>query len=309
MEEQYVEMRDGHRLFVRIWRPKGEVKATLHINHGMAEHSYRYNRFATRLTNFGYAVFVQDHRGHGLTKEEDERGWFAESDGWNTVCEDSFAVDFMIEREYPGYPHFLMGHSMGSFIARNVLAKHPEAFVGAIIMGTGTSLKLAGKIGRYIALRDVKKYGSRMPNQRMNKLSFGRYNSRIRNPRTEFDWLSHDGKEVDKYIEDPLCGFVCSSQFYADLIEGIEKANDRFRMKKIIKDMPMLLISGQEDPVGGYGSGVKKVYNLYKRIGMTEVTLKLIPNARHEILNEVNRDEVEKSIIDWMENIVSDYHE
>ncbi|MCR5732579.1 MAG: lysophospholipase [Sphaerochaetaceae bacterium] len=306
MEERYIEMRDGHRLFVRTWRPDGDVKATLHINHGMAEHSYRYNKFALRLASLGYAVYMQDHRGHGLTKEENEKGWFGLSDGWNTVCQDAWAVDFMIENEYAGYPHLVMGHSMGSFITRCVLIKHPEAFSGAIIMGTGPALGFVGKIGKSIALRDANKYGSRMPDQKMNKLCFGSYNSKIKDPRTDFDWLSRDEKEVDKYIEDPLCGFVCSAQFYADLIDGIEKANDKFRMKVLRKDMPMLIISGDADPVGKYGSGVKKVFNLYKSIGMEEVTLKLIPNARHEVLNELDKEETEKFIIDWLNSVVSE---
>ncbi|MBR1918864.1 MAG: lysophospholipase [Spirochaetales bacterium] len=307
MEERYLEMRDGHRLFVRIWRPEGKTRATLHINHGMAEHSLRYDRFASMLASRGYTVYIQDHRGHGFTKEENEKGWFAETDGWMTVCHDSWAVDFLANNENVGLPHFLMGHSMGSFIARTVLTMHPEAFVGAIIMGTGASPGILGSIGRSIALKNVKKYGSRMPDNTMNKLIFGSYNSRIKNSRTPFDWLSRSAEQVDRYINDPLCGFVCSSQFYADLIDGIERANDRIYMKKINASMPMLIISGDADPVGGYGKGVKKVYQNYVSAGMTEVTLKLIPEARHEILNETDGEETAAFCAYWLDRITSRY--
>ncbi len=308
MEERYIKMRDGHKLFFRVWRPDSEVVATLHLLHGMAEHSLRYREFALSLTNLGIAVYAQDHRGHGLTKEEDEKGWFAESDGWMTIARDSYELDQVILEENEGVPHFLMGHSMGSFLARTVVTEHPDSFDGLIVMGSGADQGLLGIIGQKIAKHHVKKYGSKMPDHKMDKLAFGTYNKKIQNKRTPFDWLSRDEKEVDKYIADPLCGFVCSSQFYYDLIEGNRIANDPKRMERINKSMPMLIISGTGDPVGGYGRGIEHFYKLYKKAGIRDLTLNLIPQARHELLNETDKAETAAYLRTWLEERIRRYN-
>lgn len=300
MEERFLTLRDGHKMFFRVWRADGECRATLHLLHGMAEYSLRYSEFALYLNSLGITVYAQDHRGHGLTKEEDERGWFAESDGWMTVVKDSWELDQIIMDENENVPHFLMGHSMGSFMARSVASEHSNAFDALIIMGSGASQGLVGQIGKNLALRNARKFGSKMPDHKMDKLFFGAYNKKISNKRTDFDWLSRDPEQVDKYIADPLCGFVCSSQFYADLIDGVEMANDRPRALKLAKSMPVLVISGDADPVGGYGKGVEKVYKLYKNAGMTDVSLHLVPSGRHELLNETDKKETMKYIGDWI---------
>ena len=307
MEERFLTLRDGHRLFFRVWRSEGECKASLHLLHGMAEHSLRYDSFASYLNTLGITVYAQDHRGHGLTKEEDEKGWFAYKDGWMTIAQDSWQLDQVIMEECQGVPHFLMGHSMGSFLARTVATEHPAAFDALIIMGSGASKGLLGKVGRTIALRHVKKYGSKMPDHKLDKLSFGSYNRKVENKRTPFDWLSRDPNEVDKYIADPLCGFVCSSQFYADLVEGVETANDFSRMKKLRKNMPVLIISGDADPVGDYGKGINKIYKLYKKAGLEDVTLRLIPGGRHEILNESDKKETSEYIGSWLKKQIEAY--
>jgi len=307
MEERYIPMNDGHRLFLRVWRPEGKPVATLHICHGMAEHSLRYDCFASFLTDAGIAVYAQDHRGHGFTKEEGERGWFADYDGWHRVVNDSIAVDNYIRNENDDIPNFLMGHSMGSFIVRTEITERPNAFNGLIIMGTGASKGIAGKIGRMVALSHKKKGDPRLPDITMDKLSFGSYLRKIKNPKTQYDWLSKDEEEVKKYVDDPLCGFVCSSGFYLDLIDGIEEANKLPLMRKINKNLPVLIISGDADPVGSYGRGVKKVYSLYKKAGIKDVELKLIPGGRHEILNETDRDETMAFIRNWLLGIMKRY--
>ena len=300
MEERFMTLRDDHRMFYRVWRPDCEPIATLHILHGMAEHSLRYNEFAIYLNSLGFVVYAQDHRGHGFTKEENERGWFADHDGWQVVSKDSYELDRVIMSEYDQLPHYMMGHSMGSFMARSVITMHPSEFDGLIIMGSGASKGVIGKVGKLLALNMAKKLGSRLPNNKLDKLSFGSFNSKIKDPRTPFDWLSRDEKEVDKYIADPLCGFVCSSSFYADLIDGVEYANNKALMKNIPYSLPILIISGDADPVGNYAKGVEKFAASYRAAGIKDLTLKLIPGARHEILNEIDKYDTYQYIGSWL---------
>ena len=294
MDQRSLVLGDGHDLFYRVWDVQ-DAKATLHINHGMAEHSLRYSRFASYLNSIGIAVYAQDHRGHGYTKEENEKGWFAEHDGWKSVVDDSWELDKVISNDHPDLPHILFGHSMGSFIARIVLSEHSSAFDAAVFCGTGASQGLIGKFGRLIAGRNAKKYGSRMPDPAFENIAFGSY---VRHFPGEgrFGWLSKDRTEVEKYENDPLCGFTCSSGFYIDLLTLIEKANDKAAAGGIRKDIPVMVISGDADPVGNYGKGVRKVAAMYRKAGIEDVRLVLFPDDRHEILNETDRDVVEKTI-------------
>ncbi len=294
MDQRSLVLGDGHDLFYRVWDVQ-DAKATLHINHGMAEHSLRYSRFASYLNSIGIAVYAQDHRGHGYTKEENEKGWFAEHDGWKSVVDDSWELDKVISNDHPDLPHILFGHSMGSFIARIVLSEHSSAFDAAVFCGTGASQGLIGKFGRLIAGHNAKKYGSRMPDPVFENIAFGSY---VRHFPGEgrFGWLSKDRTEVEKYENDPLCGFTCSSGFYIDLLTLIEKANDKAAAGGIRKDIPVMVISGDADPVGNYGKGVRKVASMYRKAGIEDVRLVLFPDDRHEILNETDRDVVEKTI-------------
>lgn len=295
MEELFLEMDDKKRLFYRVWRVDNP-KATLHINHGMAEHSARYDYFATKMNEIGIVVFAQDHRGHGRTKEnKEEEGWFGEKDGWMRILNDSWALDREINREYPNIPHFIMGHSMGSFLTRTNIALHSDAYRACIIMGSGYTRGLVGKIGRLIAILRAKRYGSKHKDEFLNNLAFGSYVKHF-DYKNEgiFSWLSSKKDERKKYEEDEDCGFICSSQFYADLIEGLEKANNKKLILNIRKDLPILFVSGDRDPVGGYGKGIKKAIKLYKNAGIKDVRLKLYKDGRHEILNDIMRDEVIK---------------
>ena len=296
MQEMELILRDGHRLFYRVWEVESP-KATVHINHGMAEHSLRYSDFAEYLNTLGFSVYAQDHRGHGYTAEEDERGWFAETDGALTVVEDSYELDVKILNENPGIPHFVFGHSMGSFITRCAITLHP-IYNAAVICGTGADQGIVGKVGRMIARHHVKKWGSRMQDADLDKLAFGSFNRKFPDE-GDFAWLSRDRKQVEKYIADPLCGFVCSSGFYADLVDLISMANDRERADRIQKDMPMFIISGAMDPVGGFGKGIEKVEAFYRKVGIRELEMKLYPDCRHEILNELDNRKVYGDVGDF----------
>ena len=293
MEENTLKLRDGSELFYRVWRIE-DPKATLHLNHGMAEHSLRYDKFARFLNDKGFTVYIQDHRGHGNTKKSDEdKGWFGEKDGWNTVCDDSWELDEKIALDYPELPHFIMGHSMGSFITRTNLERHSQAYRAAIIMGSGSGQGIAGKVGMALSRHRAKKYGTKHKDEWLNNLIFGSYIKKF-DWRKEgiFCWLSSIEEERKKYEKDLDCGFICSSSFYGDLIEGLETANDKKLIAAIRKDLPILFQSGEMDPVGGYGKGVEKASSLYREAGIKDVRVKLYKNGRHEILNDVMYGEV-----------------
>jgi alpha-beta hydrolase superfamily lysophospholipase len=294
---------DGKVLVYRVWIPENKnFHAILHIFHGMAEHSERYTRFALYLNTQGIAVYAQDHRGHGLTATDDELGWFAEHDGWNQVVEDGYQLSKLIAETHPGKDLFLLGHSMGSFLVETLIAKHTEIYQGAIISGTGANQGIMGKIGKLLASARSKAKGGKTPDALMDKMSFGKFGKPFQPQKTPFDWLSRDSEEVRKYVEDPLCGFVCSSQFFVDLLDGITLATDRNLMKKIPKSFPLLFISGKMDPVGGFGKGVEQVYGNYKAAGLEDVTLELIADARHELLNEINRDDIQVLLAKWLQS-------
>ncbi|MBZ4673164.1 MAG: alpha/beta hydrolase fold protein [Spirochaeta sp.] len=294
---------DGKRVMYRVWVPEGsQVEAVLLILHGMAEHSQRYDEFATFLNSKGIAVYAPDHRGHGETVKRDGEtpGWFAERDGWQRVVKDAYELTNIILAEYPSHSLFLLGHSMGSFLARSLMVQYSDLFDGVILMGTGASQGLLGKIGKMIARSHVSKHGSKHPDTQLDKMSFGAYNKKIPDAKTSFDWLSRDEEQVAKYIEDPLCGFVCTSGFFADLLDGVEIANDAEMAKKLPSDLSLLIISGSEDPVGGFSKGVRKVYEFYRSCGISDITLNLVEGARHELLQETNRDQTAQYLYSWM---------
>lgn len=294
---------DAHVLYYHVWIPEGEqVRAVVHLLHGMAEYSERYDRFARYLNEQNIAVFAQDHRGHGLTatKAEETLGWFAEEDGWMRVAEDSMELSNLIVSEFPKTPFFLMGHSMGSFLVRTLIADAPDLYDGLIMMGTGASMGILGKIGRMIARSHVRKHGSKFVDAQLNKMSFGSYNKKIPDASSAFAWLSRDEEEVRKYNADPLCGFVCTAKFFEDMLDGIEFANSPKRAMLLHNDLSILIISGSMDPVGNYGKGLVKVEELYKQAGIKDLTLKLVDGARHELLNETDRVNTMEYLNSWI---------
>ncbi|MBI9093576.1 MAG: lysophospholipase [Sphaerochaeta sp.] len=294
---------DSHVLYYHAWIPEGTpVKAVVHLLHGMAEYSQRYDRFARYLNGEGIALYAQDHRGHGLTatKAEETLGWFAQENGWMRVAEDSKELSNLISSEFPKIPLFLMGHSMGSFLARTIIADTPNLYNGAIMMGTGASMGILGKIGGMIARAHVKKHGSKFVDDQLDKMSFGSYNKKISDASSAFAWLSRDEKEVQKYDDDPLCGFVCTAKFFEDMLEGIGYANSSERAKRLHNDLPILIISGSMDPVGNYGKGLVKVQDFYKQAGIKDLTLHLVDGARHELLNETDRKTTMEYLTSWI---------
>lgn len=287
-------------VFARCWAPNEGVKAVFQIVHGMAEHGERYEDFANYLCEKGFAVLVDDHVGHGKSiKSDKDLGYFGESMGWNAFVEDERALTELIKTEYPDAPIVFFGHSMGSFIAREYILRYgnDERIKAAIFCGT-SGKNPAAAIAIHLAGAIAKAKGSKHKSEFINKIAFGPYNKRCEG-RTPFDWLSTDTNQVDKYIADKYCGFLFTAAGYKDLFTILNKVSGKDWYAGICKDIPILLTSGEEDPVGTYGNGIKQVYNDLKAAGKTDVTLKLYSGMRHEILNEVENVKVYEDIAAW----------
>lgn len=288
-------------VFARCWMPSDGVKAVFQIVHGMAEHGERYEDFAKYLCEKGFAVLVDDHAGHGKSvKSDDELGYFGENMGWDAFVEDERALTEIIKKEIPDIPVVFFGHSMGSFIAREYIRRYgtDERIKAAIFCGSSgknpaaaIAIRLAGVI--------AKSKGSMYRSEFINKIAFGSYNDKIQNPKTAFDWLTTDAEIVDKYIADKYCGFLFTAAGYRDLFTILHKVSGKDWYNGVCSDLPILITSGENDPVGTYGKGIKQVYNNLKDAGKKDVTLKLYPGMRHEILNEVDRAKVYEDIAAW----------
>lgn len=288
-------------IFARCWIPESGAKAVFQIVHGMAEHGERYEDFAAYLCQKGFAVLVDDHAGHGKSvKSDDDLGYFGDEGGWDAFVEDEKALTELAKKEFPDIPIIFFGHSMGSFIAREYVRRYgsDEAVKGAIICGTsGKNPAAAIAIGMAGMIAKLK--GSRHRSEFINKIAFGPYNNKIKNPKTPFDWLTTDEAIVDKYIADKYCGFLFTAAGYKDLFTILNTVSGKDWYAGVPKDLPLLVVAGEEDPVGSYGKGVKEVYNNLKAEGCADVTLKLYPAMRHEILNEKERATVYEDIAAW----------
>lgn len=296
---------DGLDLATYVWEPTGSPKAVVQIAHGMAEHAQRYDRLAQALTAAGYAVVAHDHRGHGATVADPrDVGYLADAGGWSAAIVDIRAVGEYARERFSGIPHVLLGHSMGSFMSRELVSRGGDGIDALVLSGTGGDQGLLGKVGAIVATVEGKIRGRRHPSNLMNTLTFGAFNKPFKPARTDFDWLSRDTDEVDRYVADPACGAVFTSGFYADMLGGLHALSPDSNPAKIRKDLPVYLISGSVDPVGG-DAGVTSVRDQLVRVGMTDVTMKLYPEGRHELFNETNRDEVVADLVAWLDSTVA----
>lgn len=286
------------------WTPEQPPKAVIQLVHGIAEYITRYDRFANYLNDLGFVVVGEDHMGHGDSIGEDGiRGYF--HGGWFNGVQDTYQLLEDTKKEYPDLPYVLFGHSMGSFMVRTILAKYPESGISAaIICGTGWQPSFALPALIKVLEGICKKNGEETPNQKIHDLVFGGYNKRIPNPRTTKDWLSRDEEIVDRYVADPSCGFVASCGLMRDMIIGIRYVQTPANLANMKKYLPVLFIAGDADPVGPYGKGVEKAAKAFRKSGMVNVTVKLYPEARHEILNEINYREVFEDIREWLDKTV-----
>ncbi len=293
---------DGVEIFVYKWVPEGDAKAVIQIAHGMAEHAARYARPADAFTKTGYIVYANDHRGHGKTaKDLDKRGQLGPG-GWESMVKDMKQLTDIIKKENPGLPVFLLGHSMGSFLSQAYIQQWGSDLKGVILSGTnGHMPKLLLVLGKMMAKGDMKKKGPNAPGTKMDKMSFGSYNKKFEPVKTKFDWLSRDEAEVKKYVEDQWCGFVAPTSFYVDLLTILDTIWKKAREAKIPKDLPIYMFSGSKDPVGNNTKGVIPLFNRYQKLGIKDVSKKFYEGGRHESFNEINRDEVYKDVIAWLD--------
>lgn len=281
----------------------GAIKGVVQISHGMAEYSGRYARFASALCRRGYAVFVSDHIGHGSSvTDSDMLGFFGETDGEEHFIEDLKSLTDIIKGEYPDAPLFLLGHGMGSLIARKYTAKYGYLLDGAIYTGTSGANAAVG-VGLRLANALIKQNGPFYRSDVLDTMAFGAYNRKTEK-RTEFDWTTRDTAEVDKFIEDDLCGYKYTVSGMKTLFTMLKQVSSRRWYNSVPLHMPILLASGTMDPVGDYSKGVEEVYKTLKKTGHAGVTLKLYEGARHEILNEINRKEIYDDIIGWIDSVV-----
>lgn len=292
------------RIHACIWAPGGEPKAIIQIIHGIGEHAERYDHFAEYLTTQGYMVVAEDHMGHGKSiGEEGTLGYF--EGGWFNAVDDSVMLMNYMKEEFPGTPYILFGHSMGSFMARTILCKYPEKeLAGAIICGTGWQPAFALPALIKVVEAICKKTGERNPSEKLDNMIFGGYNKKVEHQRTKRDWLTRDNAIVDAYNADPLCGFTASCGLLRDMMKGIHFIEQPENLAKMNKKLPVWFIAGGDDPVGNYGKGVKQAADAFRKVGMEKVGMKLYPLCRHEIHNEINRDEVYEDVAQWIENVL-----
>ena len=290
-----------NNIHVRQWEPDGPIRGVVQLVHGVAEHIGRYHDFAVFLAENGFAAVGDDHLGHGQSvRDESELGWFGEKDGWEHLVQDEKTLHDMLQAQYPGVPLILFGHSMGSFIARTYLGQYPEDFRSCVLSGTGHQPDAVCSAGMFLARREIAKHGSQYRSKRLQKLAFGGYLKKIKKPIGANDWICRDEEVIRKYDADPLCGFTATAGLMYDMMRGLRIIAQSGHIAKMDRTKPILFIAGQADPVGGYGKGVKHVASQFLHASMRDVTVKLYPEARHEVLNELNRQEVWDDVLTWM---------
>lgn len=275
--------------------------AVLQITHGMAEHLLRYQSLANYLNTQKIAVIGHDHLGHGGSVQGQPLGYFHDQTLTHGMVQDLYQVTQWGNNRYPNVPLFILGHSMGSFVLRNYLSDFGQSITGAILVGTGQQPIWLTRFGQQAAKLLGKLQGDKHPSRFIDQLAFGNMNRKISNKRTAKDWLVSLPEEVDAYLADPNCGFLFTLSGYQELFTLIIQAQDPNLLKKIPKDLPLLFLSGKEDPVGEFGKGVMRAANTYQAAGLEHVTVQLYEKARHELLNEAQKFTVFHDICKWME--------
>jgi alpha-beta hydrolase superfamily lysophospholipase len=293
---------DGASLFVYRWLPEGPPKAAVQVVHGWAEHAARYARLAEALCREGYAVYADDHRGHGRTaRTPAELGYFTDRDGWNRVVEDLWQLHQRIRTDHPQTPLVIFGHSLGAFLAQHFISEHGDAIVAAVLSGTNGKPPAVARLGTLMIRLERLRRGRHGKSRLLQSIFFGPFNKPFEPARTPFDWLSRDTAEVDKYVADPLCGFDSQVQLFIDILEGLLEISKPARLARIPKTLPIYIFRGNRDPVG---NNIGQLLTAFRAAGLRAVTYKEYPDARHETLNETKRDEVTKDLIAWLNAVI-----
>ena len=307
-EEFYFDSRDGEsKIHAVRYRPEdpGKIRCVLQVVHGMAEYAERYEEFAAFLVERGFVVTGDDHLGHGKSVgDKGKQGYFCEQDPATVLVRDEHRLKKMTEEAFPHVPYVIMGHSMGSFITRNYICRYGSGIAAAIIMGTGMQPKAVLGMAKILVRLQKLFCGSKHVSRLIDKMAFGGYNKEIPKPRTAFDWLSRDEERVDRYLADPDCGFPFTVNGFGALFTLVSRLYSPENLKAVPKKLPVLMISGDADPVGDYGKGVRKAYDSLNTAGLEDISLKLYQGGRHELLNESNRTQVMEDVYAWVESRV-----
>lgn len=278
----------------------GSIKGIVQLSHGMREYITRYDGFMRYLVEQGFVVCGNDHIGHGKSVEQKSQlGYFSPSGAKEHLVEDLYTLTKLVKKQYPDVPYFLMGHSMGSFIARLYAARHGKELQGLILSGTGGKIPMVGA-GVAIAKTITKLEGEEKTSKLITKMMFGDYNKKIVPLRTGSDWITRDTNIVDAYRKDPLSNFPFTNNGLVTVMELSKEANEKKTFAKTPKNLPIYLIAGDMDPVGDYGVGVRGVFASYLDAGLSDVEIQLYEGARHEVINEINRDDVYLDITNWL---------
>jgi alpha-beta hydrolase superfamily lysophospholipase len=309
----WIDCDDGAKLFLRRWKGEtGKPKALIHLVHGMAEHSLRYRRLAEKLCSHSFEVWAADMRGHGksadLSVNDKSRGGLlghtADKNGFFRVVEDIRIIMGHIaaqtKPEYGEIPFFIMGHSWGSFLVQGYIEGSTLLLKGCILSGTrgpgGADIAMGAPVLSLLAMLK----GSQRYSKIADAITTGSNNKPFKPNRTPFDWISRDKNEVDKYVADPLCGIPCSSGFFRDMIGGIMAIHRKEAIARIDRNLPVYIFCGSADPVGEMGHSPTRLVEAYRAQGINNLEFVMYPEARHETINETNRDEVTEAILNWL---------
>ncbi len=293
--------RAGRGIFTRRWSPQGAPRAAILIAHGLAEHGARYARLAEALNAIDIVVYAHDHRGHGPACPPADLAFFADRNGWRECLDDIHAVASAIRRDHPALPLLFFGHSMGSFMGQSYIGEHGDDLAGAILSGSAGPPPGILRLGRVLLAIERLRVGARGHSKLIQTLMFDGLNKTFEPGRTPYDWLSRDPAEVDAYAADPLCGFPLTAQLACDVAAALADVGSARLAARVRKDLPLYIFSGERDPVGAKLQGL---IDHYHAAGLTRLTSRIYPDGRHEMLNDVNRDEVTRDLIEWVEGIV-----
>lgn len=304
--EFYYNSSDGKTKIRAIkWIPENEIKAVVQVSHGMLEHIERYEEFAEYMADHGVLVAGNDHIGHGSSLlSEEYRGYFGEEDGNMILIKDMYTLMNIVKTQYPDKSYFILGHSMGSFLTRQFISMYGNEVDGAIISGTGQQPLSLIKFGMFITKILASFKGWNYRSKFVNFLTVGANNNKFKPSRTKFDWLTRDDDIVDDYISDSRINFIFTLNGFYNMFNGMLRMNEQDKLNNIPKNFPIIFMSGENDPVGRFGKDVIKAFNLYKSLNLSNVSVKLYKGDRHEILNELDREQIYEEILMWLDELI-----